>query len=410
MRQICILIAFLVLLLTFAGCSNFGDVSNGPGAESNGSSASINEPSVSVGDADYVFDEEEFFEAYKEASEQTAGGQKAEDLNLPEDPSETGFAAISLDETVYGVSQYLFLPVKNRAMTDEEMKALASITDNNSFSLDSAVCGTGIDGEEYGGVYLNRPLSAKEYVEIQWLESEYLYEGRRAQNAADIKAPPLFFQSNGEEPLVFAVLPESDMEDEGLLLLLNEKYRGNDLSLVLPRDGQIEYSDLEPAVIKALNDYKFYDGETAPFYAILICTAPNGIREPSSEYWQVCAAPEEGFHYAMSLSSETGELKGWTRLPEGYFTGGEYTPLQGDLSSEEGEPTEEELQNAAKEYLFPVADKTETDVDSIEIGAVNPTLYFGMATNVKIKLKNGTEYGVVVSHEDLSICGGTVVK
>ena len=112
----------LVLLLSIlAGCQT--DVPATSLSSEKPHVSPAGKPSSDPGSA-YSFDETEFLNLYNRALEQRKMGEKPSSPT-PQDPSETGFGVLPLDRETYGTSAYAFLPLQERALTEEEMLQLA---------------------------------------------------------------------------------------------------------------------------------------------------------------------------------------------------------------------------------------------------------------------------------------------
>ena len=73
----------------------------------------------------YEFDRGDFLARYQEALDRLSQGAPPRNP-APADPAGTGFAVVSLDQEVYGVSRFAFLPLRWRDLTDEELLSLAA--------------------------------------------------------------------------------------------------------------------------------------------------------------------------------------------------------------------------------------------------------------------------------------------
>ncbi len=101
------LVCILLPVLLFSACSPGGNSSSG-GEESRvppvqSSSAS----SEALESAAPEFDGVDFAARYRQAKQRLAEGEKTSQP-VPQDPKETGFAVVSLDERDYGISQYAY--------------------------------------------------------------------------------------------------------------------------------------------------------------------------------------------------------------------------------------------------------------------------------------------------------------
>ena len=122
MKKHSIPVVSLVLLLSIlAGCQT--DVPATSLSSEKPHVSPAGKPSSDPGSA-YSFDETEFLTLYNRALEQRKTGKKPSSP-APQDPSETGFGVLPLDRETYGTSAYAFLPLQERALTEEEMLQLA---------------------------------------------------------------------------------------------------------------------------------------------------------------------------------------------------------------------------------------------------------------------------------------------
>ncbi|WP_347129254.1 hypothetical protein, partial [Neglectibacter timonensis] len=309
-------------------------------------------PSSDPGSA-YSFDETEFLTLYNRALEQRKTGKKPSSP-APQDPSETGFGVLPLDRETYGTSAYAFLPLQERALTEEEMLQLAwgmeGLSGEELLKPEHARTGLfSYDGAER--LFANRAVTRQEEAALLRLTPRYFYEGMRAslpKPGAQEEGLPVTVKLDGEDQ--FAVLPQEDMTEEGLLRYLEVKFARLRPEDYLPLPEEISYGQLPEFLSSALLRYGIGDG-TLPEYCALLLQNSGAQRTPeerraSEENWQVTLLYPEGDEYVVGLRSDTGELYGWARYPNGTFTAGTAA-----VPSHAGTLREEELLEKAKGYL-----------------------------------------------------------
>ena len=351
MKKHSIPVVSLVLLLSIlAGCQT--DVPATSLSSEKPHVSPAGKPSSDPGSA-YSFDETEFLTLYNRALEQRKTGKKPSSP-APQDPSETGFGVLPLDRETYGTSAYAFLPLQERELTEEEMLQLAwgmeGLSGEELLKPEHARTGLfSYDGAER--LFANRAVTRQEEAALLRLTPRYFYEGMRAslpKPGAQEEGLPVTVKLDGEDQ--FAVLPQEDMTEEGLLRYLEVKFARLRPEDYLPLPEEISYGQLPEFLSSALLRYGIGDG-TLPEYCALLLQNSGAQRTPeerraSEENWQVTLLYPEGDEYVVGLRSDTGELYGWARYPNGTFTAGTAA-----VPSHAGTLREEELLEKAKGYL-----------------------------------------------------------
>ena len=124
----------------------------------------------------------------------------------------------------------------------------------------------------------------------------------------------------------FAVLPQEDMTEEGLLRYLEVKFARLRPEDYLPLPEEISYGQLPEFLSSALLRYGIGDG-TLPEYCALLLQNSGAQRTPeerraSEENWQVTLLYPEGDEYVVGLRSDTGGIVRLGALPQRNLYGG----------------------------------------------------------------------------------------
>ena len=176
----------------------------------------------------YSFDETEFLNLYNRALEQRKMGEKPSSPT-PQDPSETGFGVLPWTEKPTEPAP-AFLPLQERALTEEEMLQLAwgmeGLSGEELLKPEHARTGV-LSGEAgYEALLQNRAFHEEERRRLLLLEPAYLYDGRQASADPDGALLLVSLQEDKE----FAILPLENLSEEGLLHCLDVKYAGVSLA------------------------------------------------------------------------------------------------------------------------------------------------------------------------------------
>ena len=158
----------------------------------------------------YEFDRGDFLVRYQEALDRLSQGAPPRNP-APADPAGTGFAVVSLDQEVYGVSRFAFLPLSWRDLTDEELLSLAAGMDGLPAGdlLKPSHSRTGLQDSagELPLLRQSRELSPGEESRLPFLEPGYLYEGNRLDRDPE-EGPALFRLSPEEEKNFLQFCPQ----------------------------------------------------------------------------------------------------------------------------------------------------------------------------------------------------------
>lgn len=309
---------------------------------------------------DFTEAEKRFINAYNE------GVQRAD---IPDTPGEgviinqepdselPDFAIINLEKETYGTDVFVFLPLENRDLTEDEIRSLASafhqespeiiLQDRYSYKLGS---------RETRAVDSNRPLTVTEnFMERISVLEQYLTKGKRAKgNAADY---PLQFIA--ADSTVVRIYPDASMTEEQILYLLNQKYGDMPKEAYTPKDGQLGESKARK---KAKNLLKEFVTDESPTRIYLIYTAGTIGGRQVSDYWMAYVHLEEDDNdYCLRILADSGELLEWKRLPHDFYTDKGYSG-----ENMQNAVTEEQLLQVAADYVQGrlYANKTDYVIDN----------------------------------------------
>lgn len=398
------LVCILLPVLLFSACSPGGNSSSG-GEESRvppvqSSSAS----SEALESAAPEFDGVDFAARYRQAKQRLAEGEKTSQP-VPQDPKETGFAVVSLDERVYGISQYAFLPLGERSLTEEEFLQLAQAMEGvpEWGILTPKYCRTGLmEGNGTAAAGQNRELTREEKLRYGALRPLYLYEGKRAEERTGQEAPLCVELSGEESGEIYRILPAASMTDEQLLRYLETEFREVPPEMYQPLVGEVSYQELPAVIEAAVTRYKLGDGTTPDYRAELI-TSGTETRNTDREYWGIELCFPEGDQYTLCLYAADGNLTSWIRWPPGYFDDPDFSGIR--QLPEGGPRSEEEVLEAAVAYLRQIEpgewEVTDCTVSESQ-GAVGQ--FYGSASEAEIKTSTGVRFNITVLNSDLSIC------
>lgn len=397
----------LILLFILGGCSG------GPaGSGTSGPPSPAASPEQTASGEPYEFDRGDFLARYQEALDRLSQGAPPRNP-APADPAGTGFAVVSLDQEVYGVSRFAFLPLSWRDLTDEELLSLAAGMDGLPAGdlLKPSHSRTGLQDSagELPLLRQSRELSPGEESRLPFLEPGYLYEGNR-QDRDPEEGPALFRLSPEEEKEFFAVLPAEDMSGDGLLRYLDAVYGNMPNSYWIPLEGELAYEELPGVLEEAADRFQLGAPPLPPYLALLV--PMDGLteepRDPSRDYWMVTLLYPSGSQYAVSLRADTGELSAWVRWPQGFYMDGGASASP--AASSGAARSEEELQASVAAYAAEVFPQS-GGVLSIrgEDGEV-PSPYFGPCRRFTLELEDGTSLLLTAAKQDGSLCAMTVLQ
>lgn len=205
----------------------------------------------------YLYNEADFREAYDAAVKAMREGTRPK-TPAPVSPVETGFAVVPLGAEIYGVDKLAFLPIGERAMTDDEMLALAYEMDGMPFeqlrslknSRTEALRFHPLDEIEQNAHYTKfyRFYSMAERVNEIRMESLYRYEGLRPEvkmpDSADTGGPLAFHTGDS----IFWIFPVQPMNDEQILQIVDCAYNIYVDYLnhyQIPPEGYLQYDELK---------------------------------------------------------------------------------------------------------------------------------------------------------------------
>lgn len=402
-----VILTLLPVLPLFAACRTAPE-------ESESSSRAVS-PSSGGGEPEqtaYSYDGDTFLRQYREAQKRVEQGERPA-AAAPEEPEESGFALIPLQENLYGTACYAILPLSERALTEEEFLQLAEGMDGISPKelLTPKYSRTGLE-EDAACLRQNRALFRGEKLRFDTLQPEYLYAERRPsadlwENARNGNAPCFVKLPENSGAPVFSILPTEQMDDEQLLQYIDAQLYGVDPQTYLPLSGEIAYGELPQHLQREIAAYGLGDG-TLPEYNAVLSTSPDGSRTPDQESWAVTLCFPEEDQYVVTLDAQTGALKSWIRWPAGTFTD-EVVPESAE-SPEASPRTEEELEAAAKGYL---EQAVPGDWNISEVKIQENAFYsegFGASRSVDIALADGRKYRLGVSEQDLTVLNFIVEK
>ncbi len=336
----------LILLFILGGCSG------GPaGSGASGPPSPAASPEQTASGEPYEFDRGDFLARYQEALDRLSQGAPPRNP-APADPAGTGFAVVSLDQEVYGVSRFAFLPLSWRDLTDEELLSLAA----------------GMDGLPAGD--LLKPSHSRTGL----------------QDSAE------------------------DMSGDGLLRYLDAVYGNMPNSYWIPLEGELAYEELPGVLEEAADRFQLGAPPLPPYLALLV--PMDGLteepRDPSRDYWMVTLLYPSGSQYAVSLRADTGELSAWVRWPQGFYMDGGASASP--AASSGAARSEEELQASVAAYAAEVFPQS-GGVLSIrgEDGEV-PSPYFGPCRRFTLELEDGTSLLLTAAKQDGSLCAMTVLQ
>lgn len=323
------------------------------------------------------------------------------------DPAVSDFAMISLPEEKYGTSVFAFLPLQSRALTREELIRLACAYESaNPETILQDYCSYKEGSGSARAVSANRALTSRESFLLRVkLLSQYCLEGKRPAQAlsqSSTEGEPLCFRTASSEKVW--VYPRREMSEEQILQVIEEQYGDLPEETYLPGEGQSGVSDARSRAEELLADY-VTDGEAEQIYLLYSSHADTGMTPP--DRWTAYIHMKNGENdYLVRFLADTGSLTAWEKKPVGYFTEEGYRIAEENTVSE-GSVTDEQLTQAAREYLETVSAKDDTIDSSWETAefAVSGSAQ-GTAT-VLVNMGDET-WNLFICTEDLSMEGVAV--
>lgn len=316
---------------------------------------------------DFSKKEQEFIEEYRRVLETDGIPDGAVHMDIPDNPGNSDFSIILLEEKEYGTPAFSFLPLETRSLTEEEIRQLIYAyhgADPEEILQDySSYRGT--DSEE-GQIGENRPLSTEEYFKCRIsLLSEYLMEGKRPENQENRdqmrEGALCYVTQNHTEVWIY---PNKNMTDDQILRIIDSKYADVPKDYYTPKKGQITYEAAGTRAEELVETY-ITDKKCSGLY-LIYGSGTTGMRAVPDFWTAYVHMGGKTNDFYVQFNADNGELSEWRSYPENFysvngFSGEAMEQEQTDIADQK--ITDEQLLQAARTYIDRVLEKEKSGLE-----------------------------------------------